>query len=146
MNDDPLLLLTDHATRILIDAELRARQMRCDGTNGAHVLLAIPRTPRTFAKLILDELGIKLEHARTEVERALRADESGAASTDTIALIVENARSHSKNGRFPFVGSEHILLSIFELGEPCVRSAFERLGVALHAAIACAERLIDEYG
>ncbi|NLE38070.1 MAG: hypothetical protein GX621_08605 [Pirellulaceae bacterium] len=146
MNDDPLLLLTDHAKRILIDAESRARQMQCAGTNGAHVLLAIPRTPRTFAKLILDELGVKLEHARGEVDNTLRADETGTASTDTIALIVENARGHAKNGRFPFVGSEHILLSIFELGEPCVRSAFERLGVSLEAAIESAQRLINEHG
>ncbi|HBO45524.1 MAG TPA: hypothetical protein DD670_16650 [Planctomycetaceae bacterium] len=145
MNYDSLLL-TDHAKRILIDAESRSRQMQCAGTNGAHVLLAIPRTPRTFAKLILDELDVNLVHARREVENALRADETGAASTDTIALIVENARLHVKNRRFPFVGSEHILLSIFELGEPCVCSAFERLGVPLQRAIACAERLIDEYG
>jgi hypothetical protein len=94
----------------------------------------------TFAKYILDNLGIGVDQARVAVEDVFRDHDSESPPPDTMSAIVERACAEAQD--WHFVGSEHILLSALQLAGPGMQLTFHRLGLSLSSATARAKELV----
>ena len=143
MNDSSLPL-TDGVRDVIRRSIWKAHRVGCTEPNGAHVLMSLSEKPLTFAKYILNNVGIDADNLRHVIEGIFRECIADAPPSDTMAAIVERARFNAISRHCPFVGDEHLLLSVLELAGPVVRLAFERLGVSLEAATACTEKLSRE--
>ncbi len=111
---------THRAQRVVsIIAQQEARRLFSEELVPEHIFLGMLREPESAAIKTLQNLGLSVEELQSEVEFALRGKGSDTLTLGGIPIskrvyqIIENARNEAKLVGHNYVGTEHLLLGIF---------------------------------
>lgn len=100
-----------------------------------HILLGLIRDEEGVAGRVLDELGIKLEQARTAVEHIVGRgmNEPGDEDVELTARakrVIEYAVEEGRALNHKYIGTEHLLLGLLRDGEGVATGVLETMGVS----------------
>ncbi|MGL5955929.1 MAG: ATP-dependent Clp protease ATP-binding subunit [Brevinema sp.] len=116
---------THRAQRVVsIIAQQEARRLFSEELIPEHIFLGILREPESSAIKTLVNLGLSIEELQNEVEFALRGQGSdtltlgGIPISQRVYQIIENARQEAKLVGHNYIGTEHLLLGIFNESYP----------------------------
>lgn len=116
---------THRAQRVVsIIAQQEARRLFSEELIPEHIFLGMLREPESSAIKTLQNLGLSIEELQNEVEYALRGQGSDTLTLGGIPIskrvyqIIENARQEAKLIGHNYIGTEHLLLGIFNENFP----------------------------
>lgn len=116
---------THRAQRVVsIIAQQEARRLFSEELIPEHIFLGILREPESSALKTLMNLGLNIEELHNEVEFALKGQGSdtltlgGIPVSQRVYQIIENARQEAKLVGHNYIGTEHLLLGIFNENYP----------------------------
>jgi effector-binding domain-containing protein len=114
------------------EAGEEARALRHPAISAGDLLLGLLRETNCFASYVLHDLGITLDRARAAVAPAA-ADAAAPqdmpldeGSRRAFVLAAEEAKQHGHD----YIGTEHILLALLEVGEPALVGTLQGAGVS----------------
>ncbi|MGL5721169.1 MAG: Clp protease N-terminal domain-containing protein, partial [Brevinema sp.] len=132
---------THRAQRVVsITAQQEARRLFSEELNPEHIFLGIFREPESAAVRTLQNLGLNIEELQGAVEFALRGQGGGTLSLGGIPIsqrvhqIIELARQEAKLIGHNYIGTEHLLLGIYNENTPQAVIPFiiENQGIDIH--------------
>jgi ATP-dependent Clp protease ATP-binding subunit ClpC len=123
---------TDRARRVVVLAQEEARLLSHHYIGTEHILLGLLHEGEGLAYRALDEVGIGLEVARTEVETVVgrgKSEPSGhipftPRAKKTLELSLREALQLGHN----YIGTEHILLGLIREGQGPAIEVLDRIG------------------
>ena len=113
--------LTDGVYFLLAKSILEAVRLHSTPPCGPHILMSIPKQPPTFAKKILDNLGIDVEKLHGVIKDIFQKSEAHTLQSECVLAIIKHASLNGNARKCGFVSDEHLLLAILELGGPIVQ-------------------------
>ncbi len=123
---------TDLARRVVVDAQDEARMLNHNYIGTEHLLLGLLREEQGLASQVLEELGIHLEAARTEVEATVGRGDGPPTShipfTPRAKKVMELALRDAISIGHNYIGTEHILLGLIREGEGVAVQVLRELG------------------
>ena len=126
---------THRAQRVVsIIAQQEARRLFSEELIPEHIFLGMLREVESAAIKTLQNLGLSIEELQNEVEFALRGQGSDTLTLGGIPIskrvyqIIESARQEAKLVGHNYIGTEHLLLGIFNENYPQARSEERRVG------------------
>ncbi len=120
---------SERAQRVIAQAQREARSRGAGEVSAAHLLLALlseePETKDSLARKAVEGLGVDVPALRAQVEGALPAGDHPASgqtgelpfSTEARALVMEHAPAAVRAMGHRSVGSEHLLLAVYDTSE-----------------------------
>ncbi|GAA1984582.1 Clp protease N-terminal domain-containing protein [Amycolatopsis minnesotensis] len=143
---------TDKARRVIVGAQQAAMSMHSPVIGTEHLLLGLISEETGLAAKVIEKLGAPLAEAREKAVAA--AGPRGASSVDAPSFTapakksVELTLRESLRLGHNFVGTEHILLALLELGEGTGPEVLAELGVTKDAAeaeiVAEIQKILDK--
>ncbi len=116
---------TNRAQKIVsILSQQEARRLFSEELTPEHVFLAMLRDPESTAVKTLSNLGLNIEELQNEIEYALKGQGSdsltlgGIPVSQRVYQIIELARQEAKFVGHNYIGTEHLLLGIFNENYP----------------------------
>lgn len=123
---------TDKAIAIVMRAQDEARRMGQGFVGTEQILLGLLAEHTSMAAMVLAELGISLDVARSEVNAILghqaKASFGEIGFTPKAKEIFEQAVQQARQLDSPYVGPEHLLLSLMQDEATVAVKVIERLG------------------
>jgi len=123
---------TDRARQVVVLAQEEARGLNHNYIGTEHLLLGLLHEGEGVAALVLEELGIRIDAARTGVEEIIgRSDKPAPAHlpfTPRAKKILELALRESLSIGHNYIGTEHILLGLIREGEGVAVKVIRDLG------------------
>jgi ATP-dependent Clp protease ATP-binding subunit ClpC len=140
---------TDRARRVVVQAQEEARMLAHHYVGPEHLLLGLIHEGGGVAAKALESLGISGETVRQRVEQATgrgeRAPSGRIPFTPQSKNLLERSLQESHALGHDYIGTEHILLSLFHQGESVAAQVLTGLGADLNATREQVIRLLDEY-
>ncbi|MDQ5851897.1 MAG: AAA family ATPase, partial [Chloroflexota bacterium] len=127
---------TKRAKQVLSLAQEEARNFNHPYVGTEHILLGLIRDQEGVPGKLLDELGVKLQQARSAVEFIVGPGE-GAPRTEEAELtarakkVIEYAVEEARKLNHHYIGTEHLLLGLVRNGEGVATGVLEIMGVSL---------------
>jgi ATP-dependent Clp protease ATP-binding subunit ClpC len=127
---------TKRAKAVLSLAQEEARNFNHPYVGTEHILLGLIRDQDGVPGKLLDELGVKLQQARSAVEFIVGHGE-GAQRTEEAELtarakkVIEYAVDEARKLNHHYIGTEHLLLGLVRNGEGVATGVLEIMGVSL---------------
>jgi len=140
---------TKRAKQVLSLAQEEARNFNHPYVGTEHILLGLIRDQEGVAGKVLDDLGVKLQQARSAVEFIVGHGE-GAQRTDEAELtarakkVIEYAVEEARKLNHHYIGTEHLLLGLVRNGEGVARGVLEIMGVSLEQIRTQVQRLLRQ--
>ena len=134
---------TERAQRAVILAQDEAKRMKHGYVGTEHILLGLIAEKEGVAALSLKEMGIDLDNARAEVEKAIGlgdAEDEIVGFTPRTKRIYELSFVQARNLGHNYIGTEHLLLGLLAEGEGVAIVVIKRLGVDIKAL---AEKIVS---
>ncbi len=138
---------TQRARRVLSLAHQEAERMRQSYIGTEHLLLGLMKEEGGVAGRVLRELG--LDAVRME-EVILRITGTGQTATARLDLspgvqrALENAVEEARKMGHHYIGTEHLLLGLVQLGEGVALDVLRKLGVSAEQIRRQTRRVLDE--
>jgi len=132
---------THRAQRVVsILAQQEARRLFSEELTPEHIFLGILRDSESSAIKTLHTFGLNIEELQNEVEFALRGQGSDTLTLGGIPIskrvyqIIENARQEAKLIGHNYIGTEHLLLGIYNenFAQTVVPYIIENRGIDIH--------------
>lgn len=128
---------TERARRVVFFAQEEAGRLGENLVSTEHLLLGLVRENDCVAACILDRLGVRLDHVRSEIERqVVRGDgrlgqdmQLSPRAKRVIDFSYDEARQLDNN----YIGTEHILLGLVREEEGIAGKVLLKLGATLEA-------------
>jgi len=140
---------TDRARRVVVQAQEEARMLAHHYVGPEHVLLGLTHEGKGLAAKALESLGISGDTVRQRVEQATgrgdRAPSGRIPFTPQTKNLLERSLQESHALGHDYIGTEHILLSLFHQGESVAAHVLMELGADLNGTREQVIRLLDEY-
>lgn len=138
---------TQRARRVLSLAHEEAERMRHTHIGTEHLLLGLMREEGGIAGRVLRELGLEFDRVQKMVERMVGLGEYttqrptlSPGTQKVLELAVEQARELGHH----YIGVEHLLLGIIELGEGVAIDALSQVGVTPEQVRRQTHRILKE--
>jgi hypothetical protein len=138
---------TRRAKQVLSLAQEEARHFNHPYVGTEHILLDLVRDQDGVAGKVLDDLGVKLEQARSAVEFMVghgegprRTDE--AELTEHAKKAIERAVEESRVLKHHYIGTEHLLLGLVSHGAGVAINVLEIMGVSLEQVRTQVRRMV----
>ncbi|HET7568622.1 MAG TPA: Clp protease N-terminal domain-containing protein [Gaiellaceae bacterium] len=107
---------TERARQVVVLAQDEARALGHSFVGTEHLLLGLLREQEGIGARVLTELGVSLDEARAEVERACgRGEPLGAGPipfTPRATKVLELSLREALSFRHDYIGTEHVLLGL----------------------------------
>ncbi len=138
---------TQRARRVLSLAHQEAERMRQNYIGTEHLLLGLMKEEGGVAGRVLRELG--LDAVRME-EVILRITGTGQVATAKLDLspgvqrALENAVEEARKMGHHYIGTEHLLLGLVQLGEGVALDVLRKMGVSAEQIRRQTRRVLDE--
>ncbi|MFZ2095974.1 MAG: ATP-dependent Clp protease ATP-binding subunit [Anaerolineales bacterium] len=138
---------TQRARRVLSLAHQEAERMRQNYIGTEHLLLGLMKEEGGVASRVLRELG--LDAMRME-EVIIRITGSGQYTTAKLDLspgvqrALENAVEEARKMGHHYIGTEHLLLGLVQLGEGVALDVLRKMGVSAEQVRRQTRRVLDE--
>ena len=134
-------ILSDRAREVMQSGAEQARRFNHPQVSPEHVLLALVEQRANVACDCLKEMGVDLRLLRLEVEKRMLsyADAVGRGRLPLASRakrLIELAMKHVRKDRLPFIGTEHLLLGMFDLADGVVGEVLPLLGATEEKALA----------
>lgn len=127
--------LTQRAYRVLLLAQEEARRLNYSTVGTEHILLGLIREEGGIAAQVLVNLGLDLNHLRSEIERLIgRGDGTSYGAlpfTSRAKKVLEYASESAQELNHNYIGTEHLLLGLLKEGEGVAAHVLEGMGVRL---------------
>ena len=138
---------TERVRKVIYLAREEAARLQHDYIGTEHLLLGVIREGEGIAATVLNNLGVDLDHIRQAVENMVSS--SGGTMTigeipftprakRVLELAVEEARSLGHN----YVGTEHLLLAVFDVPGCAAATALADAGLTKATAARRAIELV----
>jgi ATP-dependent Clp protease ATP-binding subunit ClpC len=130
---------TDRARKVIGFAQQEADALNHEYTGTEHLLLGLIREGSGVAASVLENLNIKLDRVRREIEKMVKPGTSvptigPLAFTPRAKRALELAVEEARNLDHNYVGTEHILLGLLREKEGVAAQVLMNLGVKLEDA------------
>ncbi|MGB5960643.1 MAG: ATP-dependent Clp protease ATP-binding subunit [Coleofasciculaceae cyanobacterium] len=126
---------TERAVKSIMLAQEEARRLGHNLVGTEQILLGLIGEGTGIAAIVLDDLGIKLEGVRTEVEnligRGNRLVPTELPFTPKAKRIFEQSYQEARQLGHNYIGTEHLLLAITQDKEGVAAKVMDNLGVEL---------------
>lgn len=126
---------TKRAKQVLQLATDEARSFNHPYVGTEHILLGLIRENEGIAARVLDDLGVKLPHARNAVEFIVGAGEGERFSEQELTArakkVIEYAIEEARRLNHHYIGTEHLLLGLVRNGEGVATGVLDIVGVSL---------------
>ena len=127
---------TERARKVILLAKEEARRFNHDYVGTEHILLGLIREEEGVASAVLQNLGLRLEDIRKEIEKYLTPNPSmhilgDIPFTPRAKRVLEMAAEEARNMGHNYIGTEHILLGLLKEGEGIGAQVLQDLGVDL---------------
>jgi ATP-dependent Clp protease ATP-binding subunit ClpC len=140
---------TDRARRVVVLAQEEARTLGHYYVGSEHVLLGLVDEGSGVAAKALESLQISAETVRERVEEATGRGEHSPSGhipfTPQTKKLLERALQESRALGHSYIGTEHILLSLFHQGDSVAARVLAGLGADFDGAREQVIRLLEEY-
>ena len=124
---------TDKAIKAIMLAQEEARRLRHNLVGTEQILLGLIGEGTGVAALVLTEMGVTLQDARTEVEKIIgrgsRFVSAEIPFTPKVKRVFEQAFEEARGLGNNYIGTEHLLLGLLREGEGVAAKVLENLGV-----------------
>ncbi|MEL6263540.1 MAG: ATP-dependent Clp protease ATP-binding subunit [Cyanobacteria bacterium J06626_6] len=124
---------TNTAIAVIMQAQEEARRLGHNFVGSEQLLLGIIKENTSIAAKVLDEFGINLTNARTEVESIIgRGSGNGPVEipfTPKVKQVFEQAFQEARKLDHPYIEPEHLLLSLTQNAESVAYRVIANLGV-----------------
>ncbi|MGB3790557.1 MAG: Clp protease N-terminal domain-containing protein, partial [Phormidesmis sp.] len=124
---------TNTAIAVIMQAQEEARRLGHNFVGSEQLLLGIIKENTSIAAKVLDEFGINLTNARTEVESIIgRGSGNGPVEipfTPKVKQVFEQAFQEARKLDHPYIEPEHLLLSLTQNSESVAYRVIANLGV-----------------
>ena len=138
---------TQRARRVLSLAHEEAERMRHTHIGTEHLLLGLMREEGGLAGRVLRELGLEFDRVQKMIEKLVGLGDFttqrptlSPGTQKVLELAVEQARELGHH----YIGVEHLLLGIIELGEGIAIDALSQLGVTSEQVRRQTHRVLKE--
>jgi ATP-dependent Clp protease ATP-binding subunit ClpA len=139
---------TERARKVLSYAQEEARRFNHQYIGTEHLLLGLLRDTDGLAAQVLDQLGVRVETVRTEVEGIIgRGDRivlGDVGLTPRAKKVLHLAVDEARRFNHHYIGTEHLLLGLLREGEGIAAGVLTRLDVTLERARAQVARSTAE--
>jgi ATP-dependent Clp protease ATP-binding subunit ClpA len=126
---------TDRARRVVVLAQDEARMLNHNYIGTEHILLGLIHEADGVAARALEELGVRLEAVRREVEDIIGQGESAPTGhipfTPRAKKVLELSLREALQLGHNYIGTEHILLGLIREGEGVAAQVLQKLGAEL---------------
>ena len=126
---------TDRAVKVIMLAQEEARRLGHNLVGTEQILLGLIGEGTGIAAIVLDDLGVTLPKARTEVEKIIgrgsRAVPAELPFTPKAKRIFEQSFKEARQLGHNYVGTEHLLLAITQDKEGVAAKVMENLDIEL---------------
>ncbi|MBM7853794.1 ATP-dependent Clp protease ATP-binding subunit ClpC [Desulfohalotomaculum tongense] len=127
---------TERARKVISLAQEEARNMRYPYIGTEHILLGLIREGQGVASKVLQELNIKAEKVRAEVEKMVEKGQGEVPKelplTPRGKRVIELAVFHARRMGHNYVGTEHLLLGLISEGEGIAARILLTMGADLN--------------
>ena len=127
---------TERAQKAILLSQEEAKKMKHNYVGTEHLLLGLIAETNGVAAVSLKEMGINLENARAEVQKAIgigNDEDDILGFTPRTKRIFELSFLQARNLGHNYVGTEHLLLGLLAEGEGVAVVVIKRLGVDIKA-------------
>lgn len=139
---------TDKAIKAIMLAQEEARRLRHNLVGTEQILLGLIGEGTGVAALVLTEMGVTLQDARTEVEKIIgrgsRFVSAEIPFTPKVKRVFEQAFEEARGLGNNYIGTEHLLLGLLREGEGVAAKVLENLGVDSAKARTAVIRMLGE--
>jgi hypothetical protein len=126
---------TDRARRVIVLAQEEARLPNHNYIGTEHLLLGMAHEGQGVAAIALEQLGIRLEALRSQVQEVVgqgqRAPSGHVPFTPRAKKVLELSLRESQQLGHNYIGTEHLLLGLVREGEGVAAHVLVRLGADL---------------
>ncbi|MBE9077506.1 ATP-dependent Clp protease ATP-binding subunit [Romeria aff. gracilis LEGE 07310] len=124
---------TNTSIAVIMQAQEEARRLGHNFVGSEQLLLGIIKEGSSIAAKVLDEFGVSLASARTEVEAIIgKGSGNGPAEipfTPKVKQVFEQAFQEARKLDHPYIEPEHLLLSLTQNSESVAYRVLANLGV-----------------
>ena len=147
---DSFVKFSDNARLTLTFAQDEAQRFGHNYIGTEHLLLGLLLQQGSTARVVLEDLGVEPDRARTGVEFILgRGDQAVYGEiglTPRAKKVIELAVDEARRMNHHYIGSEHLLLGLVREGEGIAAGVLESLGVNLERLRTEVRLVIDRGG
>ncbi len=138
---------TQRARRVLSLAHQEAERMRQSYIGTEHLLLGLMKEEGGVAGRVLRELGLDATRMEEVIIRITGTGQSTAAKLDLspgVQRALENAVEEARKMGHHYIGTEHLLLGLVQLGEGVALDVLRKMGVSAEQIRRQTRRVLDE--
>lgn len=129
---------TDRARKVLSLAQEEAQRFNHHYIGTEHILLGLVREGQGVAAMVLKNLGVDLDNARSAVDAIIgRGDQivlGEIGLTPRAKKVIELAVDESRRMNHHYIGTEHLLLGLIRENDGIAAGVLDSLGVNLEKA------------
>jgi ATP-dependent Clp protease ATP-binding subunit ClpC len=138
---------TQRARRVLSLAHQEAERMHQNYIGTEHLLLGLMIEEGGVAGRVLRELGLDAERMQEVIVRITGAGQVTTAKLDLspgVQRALENAVEEARKMGHHYIGTEHLLLGLVQLGEGVALDVLRKMGVSAEQIRRQTRRILDE--
>jgi ATP-dependent Clp protease ATP-binding subunit ClpC len=138
---------TQRARRVLSLAHQEAERMRQNYIGTEHLLLGLMKEEGGVAGRVLRELGLDAVRMEEVIIRITGAGQYTTAKLDLspgVQRALENAVEEARKMGHHYIGTEHLLLGLVQLGEGVALDVLRKMGVSAEQIRRQTRRVLDE--
>jgi len=138
---------TQRARRVLSLAHQEAERMRQDYIGTEHLLLGMMKEEGGVAGRVLRELGLDATRMEEVIIRITGLGQTTSAKLDLspgVQRALENAVEEARKMGHHYIGTEHLLLGLVQLGEGVALDVLRKMGVSAEQIKRQTRRVLEE--
>jgi ATP-dependent Clp protease ATP-binding subunit ClpC len=138
---------TQRARRVLSLAHQEAERMRQSYIGTEHLLLGLMKEEGGVAGRVLRELGLDATRMEEVIIRITGTGQTSTAKLDLspgVQRALENAVEEARKMGHHYIGTEHLLLGLVQLGEGVALDVLRKMGVSSEQIRRQTRRVLDE--
>ncbi len=137
----PFDRLTERAKRVLAVAQEEAGRLE-QGIGASHLLLGLVLEHHGIAGQVLAGFGLRPETIRETIPDPKQETEHEVAGQPTAELrqVIDGAFKQAQRFKHDYIGTEHLLLSLTDRGDPMIERIFSAAGTSREAVRTAMER------